>query len=102
VPSKKRRLTKKRIRVGASVAVNLLSILVLKRPALAPVLQLLNNLLAPGAGNDSDAHVRKVMGQVRKLKLKLETTTTDDERAQLNKKLEALYELLEQSEEDEE
>jgi hypothetical protein len=98
-PAKKRKLTKKRVMTGVTIAANVLAVLVLKKPALAPVLQVLNSLLA--VSNDSpDHHTKKVLGQVRALKTKLETAATEAEQAKLRGKLEALYELLELNDEE--
>ena len=98
-PAKKRKLTKKRVMTGVTIAANVLAVLVLKKPTLAPILQVLNSLLA--VSNDSpDHHTKKVLGQVRSLKRKLDAASTPAEQVALKGKLEALYELLELNDEE--
>jgi len=100
-PAKKRRLTKKRVMTGVTIAANVLAVLVLKKPGLTPVLQVLNSLLAVSNDNP-DKHTKKVLGQVRTLKKKLEAAGDEAEQAKIRGKLEALYELLELNDEGDE
>jgi len=99
-PARKRKITKKRVMAGVTVAANVLAVVALKKPKLMPILQVLNGLLAVSNDN-SDRHTKKVLGQVRALKKKLEAAGDELEQAKIKTQLEALYELLElQDEED--
>jgi len=92
VPAPKRTSVRKRVTAGAKVAVDLLNVLVVKKPALRKALEVLRYLLSPG--NDNAVPVKLVTKKIRKLQAQLEKMVEGPEQEKIRRKLEGLYELL--------
>lgn len=97
VPRGKRSSVRKQVLDIAQRVVELLAVLVAKKPVLMPILQALQGLLAPADHETQPA--RLVIQRIRRLKKKLEKAN-DQDQVKIRRKLEALYELLVEDGED--
>ena len=91
-PRKKKLVTKKNVVMALSLATKLIGISLLKTPALAPVYNILDELLKPAA-NDNSEKSQWVLMRIKKLKTKL-ATVSDVEQRKVKEQIDALYDLF--------
>lgn len=95
LPKKTRFLTKERVIAAATIAAQLLSVVIAKRPGLAPLQAALTTLLGPAMNSEREAtkDATQVLLQIKRLQGKL-STANDEDQKQLHAKIDVLLELL--------
>ncbi len=90
----RRGLTKQRVLEGIHLALRMLPLLVVRRPALAPLQQALEALLQPSNGGERERR----LARIRRLRGRLTKATTEREETWLRAQLEILQDLIRRGE----
>ncbi len=93
VKPKKRFFTRDRVSSAATVAAQLLSLVVLKRPGLAPLQAALTALLAPSKNSTTAANSLQLVGKIRQVREQLVDANEEDQ-VRLKAQLDLLLSML--------